>query len=455
VVGSGCADATIQHSGYDTLVLAMNGVHVRVPVIVSTGDSVGVLATAHPLSTVDRIRYVGEDLANPSILALRPLVADILAQYGNPSGNLERARVIRDWVARTAVHPYRALHPDGSTANLGVLPLGKTWAHANAAGNAKVNLDSQFWGGVGMDGYAMLDRLLGTLDLVTGSRADDGMMVLLGGARYRMRDVETYRYVLCSYQDIILNALWAAAGLHGMLISTIGHDPAAVFIPELGRWIYEDPEFNDEYLLDGVGEPLSPVDMLARSSAGDAGRLRATKHVGPGFDPEVYIANEAYISTGQVGGMPIMGSQLNNRVVGIGGWHMRYVQIDVPRLAQEVPFNDSIVYARVTPEEAFPILGPVVEDVRVEDSVYVVHLSSTFPSHQRFERRLASQNWESVGDVDVLPVGATKVEYRSVDAAGRVSASAILDVWVPRTVDFVQSATPGTVRAQAQYWVSP
>ncbi len=455
VAGGGCADATIQHSGYDTLVFAMGGVQARVPVIVSTGDSVAVLSAAQPLTTVDRIRFVGEDLTNPSILALRPLVRDILAAYGNPTSDLERARVLRDWLSRTAVHPYRALHPDGSTSNLSVLPLGTTWADANTAGNSKVNLDSQFWGAVGMDGYAMLDRLLGTLDPATGRRADDGMMAEVEGARYRIRDLATYHYVLCSYQDIMLNALWAAAGLHGMLISTVGHDPAAVFIPELGRWIYEDPEFNEEYLLDGVGEPLSPTELLTRSGAGEAGRLRATKHLGPTFDPEVYIATEAYINASQPGGYLIMGSQLNNRVVGIGGWPMRYVQIDVPQLAQEVPFNDSIAFARVTPEVAFPTLGPVVVDLRVEDSVYVVQLSSTFPNHQRFERRFDGLNWETVSDVDVLPVGATKVEYRSVDAGGSVSTSAVLDVWAPRTSDFLQSAIPGSVRAQARYYVSP
>jgi hypothetical protein len=91
----------------------------------------------------------------------------------------------------------------------------------------------------------------------------------------------------------------------------------------------------------------------------------------------------------------------------------------------------------------------------MEDSVYVVQLSSTFPFHQHFERRLAGQTWETVGDVDVLPVGATSVEYRSVDVVGSVSASAVLDVWAPRTEDFAQSAAPGSVRAQARFWVSP
>src|SRR5207244_9046484 len=95
---------------------------------------------------------------------------DILAGYGNPTTNLDRARAIRDWLSRTAVHPYRRLHPEGSTSNLSVLPLGKTWADVNPVSMGKINNDTQFWGVVGLNGYAMLDRLLGTLEPATGRR---------------------------------------------------------------------------------------------------------------------------------------------------------------------------------------------------------------------------------------------------------------------------------------------
>src|SRR2546429_7224991 len=39
-------------------------------------------------------------------------------------------------------------------------------------------------------------------------------------------------------------------------------------------------------------------------------------------------------------GMVIMGSQLNSRVVGIGGWSTRLVQINVPQLAFESPRSE-------------------------------------------------------------------------------------------------------------------
>jgi len=133
VTGSRCGDVRVQRSGYDTLSFALGPMRVRIPAIISTApDSVGVIAAAQPLTTVQRDLFVGEDLANPLILALRPLVADILAAYGNPTTNLGRARALRDWIARTAVHPHAPLHPDGSTSNLSVLPLGNTWADVNS-----------------------------------------------------------------------------------------------------------------------------------------------------------------------------------------------------------------------------------------------------------------------------------------------------------------------------------
>ncbi len=451
VAGSGCGDVVVQHSGYDTLVFAMNGAQARVPVIVAARpDSVGVVTAAQPLTDVTRLRFKGEDLGSPSTLALRPLVAEILAAYGNPTSNLERARALRDWVARTAIYPDVWVRPGHTTSNLSVLPVGKTWSDVNEVISPEEWYeDNLFWGDQNWDGYTMLDRLLGTLDQSTGRRAEDGMMEYVGGARYRIRDIESYHYTACTYQAIILNALWGAAGLHGMLASVLDHDPSAVFIPELGRWVYEDATFNEDYLLDGQGEPLSPTDLLAVSTAGEAGRLHPAKIPGPNFDPPVYMTLRTYRDAGHPEGMIIMGS-------GLSKLRDRFVQIDVPALASvPAPWSDPNRFARATASEAFPTLGPVVNDVRMEDSVFVVQLSSTFPYHHHYERRLAGQSWESVGDSDVLPVGATKVEYRSVDAVGNISASAVLDVWAPRTDSFVQSAVPGSLRAQARYLISP
>jgi hypothetical protein len=341
------------------------------------------------------------------------------------------------------------------------LPPGKTWFDVNSIIYSQGDPDSMtkasnaYWQAVGYDGYAMLDRLLGTLDPATGTRADDGMMVHLGGVRYQIRDLQSYHYPICTFQAIMLNALWAAAGLQGMLGSTLAHDPAAVFIPDLNKWVYEDPTFNEEYGLDGVGNPLSPAELLEYSSAGNATRLQPVKFPGPSDDAESYIPTASYVGE-HPNGMIIMGGQLNSRVVGIGGWPIRLVQIDVAGLASApLPYSNPLEYVPVTPRDAYPLLGPVVDRVEEQDSVYLIHLSSTFPDAERFERRLDPGEWETVSPVDVLPVGQCLVEYRSIDGAGNYSATARLEVWAPREEGFLQDVTASATRRQARYCVSP
>src|SRR5262249_5794668 len=166
ISGTGCLDARAIRSGYDTLVFSVGSLQTRVPVIVATAlDSVGVIIDAPLFPTDSRIRFLGEELDKPLVNALEPLVRDILASYGSPTTNLDRARALRDWVARTAVSPDPAVHPSASTANLSVLPLGKTWGDVNGVLSMEEwDRDAEFWSGQYYDGYQMLDRLLGTLD---------------------------------------------------------------------------------------------------------------------------------------------------------------------------------------------------------------------------------------------------------------------------------------------------
>jgi hypothetical protein len=298
----------------------------------------------------------------------------------------------------------------------------------------------------------MLDRLLGTLDMATGLRADDGLMEHVSGARYRIRDVAAYRYALCTFQSIIAQTLWAAAGLHGLRAATIDHDAAAVFIPESGRWVWEDPTFNDEYLLDGQGEPLSPTDLLTISTSGQSYRLRPTKMAGPTFDPEPYVATWSYLKAGHPEGMLIMGSQLFRNVVGVTGWSGRYVQIDVASL-DDAPaiYRDTVSYSRATATDAFPTLGVVVGHAQQVDSVLVLTLASTLPGHAYFERRISGGAWAPVGETDILPIGACRVSYRSIDAVGGISATATIDVWMPRAPDFMSRGSAEGRRQDADY----
>ena len=452
VTGTRCGDARVQRSGYDTLLFALGSTRARVPVIVATRpDSVGFLAVAQPLTDDINIRYVGEDLGSQSTLALRPLVQDILAAYGNPTTNLGRARAIRDWVARTAIYPDTGVHPGNSTNNLSVLPAGKTWADVNAAlSDSERARDVAYWADIAADGYGVLNGLLGTLDPATGLRADDGLMVHVSGAQYRMRDIESYRFFLCTYQTVLAVKLWAAADLQGLLLQVNGHDPAAVFIPELGRWVYQDPSYNNEYLLDGSGEPLSPTDLMSLSQNGMVSRAVPARISGPSYDPTVYIQDETYVSAINRRGYLIVGSRMYTYNVPNPTPWGRIVVIDVPDLANS-PFSNPLAYPRVTAEEAFPILGVVLASLRTDDSVFVVQIASNYPNSQRFERRIQGGSWGAVTEGDVLPVGACRVEYRSLDPMGNISASAVLDIWGPRAEGFLQAGVQGGARAQSQF----
>ena len=394
--------------------------------------------------------FIGKDLSHPKVVALQPLVSEILAAYGNPPDNLGRARALRDWVARTAIHPHLPFHPNGSSSNITVLPTGRHWGDVNTVGLANVDSDSEFWYQWMFDGYGMLDQLLGTLDPRTGIRADDGMMTQVQGAQYRIKNIDDYHYVLCTYQDFMLISLWEAAGLHGLLVSTIHHDPAAVFIPELAKWVYMDPTYNEEFTVEGSGPPLSPLELLDWSMAGQHDKLRPRKISGPRWSPDVYISTEydpraTYFADGHPDGMLVMGSQLNNSAFDASFFTTRLVQVDTPRLPFEPPLNNGDVYLVVAREIAFPDLGVAVAGASTSDGNVELLLMSNFPQHTRYQRSVNDGPWENLdrgivvrdgwgGGItipllwDELPAFAQRVVYRSVDASGNHGIDAIIEV---------------------------
>ncbi len=398
------------------------------PVFASDLPIVGQLA---PAQAVNGLEYVPVDLDRPDIQALVPLALEILAAYGNPTSDLDRARAIREWVARTAIHPYPPFHPAGSTANLAVLPPNATWAQVNQFDSAKVESDSRYWSEVHFNGYAMLDRLLGTLDRATGLRADDGLMERVGSAHYRIRDIEEYRYVLCTYQDIIAISLWGAIGLQGLLLSTYGHDPAAVFIPDLGKWVYQDPTYNEEFVLRGEEQALSPLELLAVSLAGRKDQLVQRKMLGPVWSPDVYIdarvhERATYFGDGHPHGMNRMGTQLNNSVPTTPGFRVHLSQIRLPDL--EAPFSDETKYKQAEPATVFPRLGARLTYALEGATQVEFGLESTHGSLNLFERRINSGPWERVASPDVVdqsmlrPI-SSRVSYRSMSEDGVTGAA--------------------------------
>lgn len=395
----------------------------------ASGASVIQQAVLPPAPLEERVTYQGADLADPRILALRPLVAEILAAYPPAKSALDTARVLRDWLARTAIHPYPPLHPDGTTSNISVLPVGTAWSDVNALYHERYEADSHFWTGMYQDGPQMLDSLLGS---VAGPRAGTGgMMERVGPARYRIRSLDSYRFVLCSYQSQMLIALWGAAGLHGMMVPTLGHDGSAVFVPELRNWIYMDPTYNEEYHLDGRTVPLTPFELVTVSTAGRSAELRSISSRGPHWDPSEYAASTAHPAGSYVGEHPegfiFIGSQLNNAVTTPFGVPVRHVQIANEAVAAHPFFGNPASFRQVAPAVAFPDLGVGVERIESEDAGIRVRLASSLPGHARFEKRVAGGEWVPCAEEDLVPHGTGMVEYRSLDAVGTTGIIAIVE----------------------------
>lgn len=279
--------------------------------------------TAREVSPVfnPQVRYM--DSADPRLAALKPLVEEIYASYdiNADSQPLQRTRALRDWVARNMVHPDSRFHPNGSTADVQVLPEGASWDDVNAILTANRTETGQvFWEQFHYDGYAMLDALLGTLDPATGERQGNGMMEPVEPGRFRIRDLNAFRYPFCTYQVAVLQVLWAAAGFRSVALSTDGHDPVAVLVPGYG-WLYSDPTFNEEFRLGVDGPPLAPVDVLRLATEGHRLVIHSFKDIGPGrsgpvWDNRQYPPKSATYFALVPGGFSYLRALTDNRLLG-------------------------------------------------------------------------------------------------------------------------------------------
>lgn len=323
------------------------------PIVIEGKDSSGVAETRGYY--VFRVHFEKISSTAPRLLALKPLVADIYASYGlnEKSPPLERTSALRDWVARNMVHPETRLHVNGSAANTGVLPDGRSWESVNAILTAeKIAADQKFWDSFRFDGYAMLNALLGTIDPLTGKRKNDGMMEQVTPGRFRIKDIHTFKYPFCTYQASVLVVLWAAAGFDGMGLSTNGHDPAAVFVPGTG-WVYSDPTFNEGVRTVGTRRPLDMPSLLKLVSEGARAKIRPLKGIGPGragplWDNSQYIPITATYMKFVPDGYHYFRILTNNRLLGGVNDRMQVTVIGTedpmprPLVPMDVAFRDPL-----------------------------------------------------------------------------------------------------------------
>lgn len=375
----------------------------------------------------DPVLYEAEDLDHPQIVALQPLVAAIYRDYGYPATELARVRALRDWVARTAIIGMNGFHPDGSTANLSVLPPGKSWREVNrrSAIPAKIRDDATFWWSVGSDGTAMLRELVGEYQ---SGRWNRGMMEHVAGSRFRIRNLTTHRYALCTFQAMMAVALWNAAGFHASLVQSVDHDGAAVFVPDLGRWVWQDPTHNEDFVDAVTGSPLGTMRLQVLSARDSLAYARSVRIQGPVWDRETYVNPARYgcctytrLSTRA---LTVVAQQVRNRQAGQDGWRTATYFVSSARAGGFVPRG-----ARPAPvrQDIFPLLGARVDSITSLGTVALAHLGSTFPETARYEMRIgAAGPWTAVSNPVALPPQACDFRFRPLDSSMRPGAAAMI-----------------------------
>src|SRR5436190_1626771 len=81
--------------------------------------------------------------------------------------------------------------------------------------------------------------------------------------------------------------MYAAAGLQSMLIFTDHHTPCAVYLPSLGKWIYQDATYDERATVGTSTVPASPAELFAAKQAGTA--IKIVKQLGPSWDPSYFM----------------------------------------------------------------------------------------------------------------------------------------------------------------------
>lgn len=233
----------------------------------------------------------------------RPFAAKVLAWAGisDTAPARARARAVVGWFASFAVHPQALLHPDATTKNIEVLPVGQTWATFNALFNQMgiTDRDQAYWYALFPNGLSMLDKLIGTTS-ADGTTADDGMLTEYEPGKWRIRNFATFRAPQCTLQCKMAQVVLAAIGIPSVDISTVGHDPMAFYDIEAGRWSYIDPTFGEMLAVAGIDQ--TALDLLQANLSGYGSAIVSDKL--PGAD---YIPIGYYTSPGLVpGGMSWM-----------------------------------------------------------------------------------------------------------------------------------------------------
>lgn len=339
----------------------------------------------------------------------RPFAAKVLAWAGvDPSAPARtRARAVVGWFAAHAVHPQAFLHPDGTEKNLGVLPVGETWATFNATfytvpAQAR---DQAFWYAMFPNGLSMLDKLIG-LTSDEGVSADDGMLTEYEPGKWRIRNFADYRAPQCTLQCKMAQVVLAAIGIPSVDITTVGHDPMAFYDIEAARWEYIDPTFGE--MLTIVGRDQTTLDLLQASLSGYSAAILSDKLPGADYIPLSYFTSPNL----EPGGMRYM--TIHTAPQWAGGLSQRapYRFGDLPGQSMEADRPGTV-------SQLMPDLGVGIGGLERSGQTVEIRLRTNWPAHDHYERSSnGGLTWSTIGATDFRALDSGEVIYRSVDASG-------------------------------------
>ena len=337
-----------------------------------------------------------------------PFAAKVLAWAGvsATAPARDRARAVVGWFAANAVHPQAFLHPNGTTKNTSVLPVGETWATFNALFNQVgiTDRDQAYWYALFPNGLSMLDKLIGTTS-PGGVTADDGMLTEYEPGKWRIRNFASFRAPQCTLQCKMAQVVLAAIGIPSVDISTVGHDPMAFYDIEAARWSYIDPTFGE--MLTVIGRDQTPLDLLQANLSGYGSAIVSDKLPGADYIPVGYYTSPNLAA----GGMSWMTVHTVPQWAGGLSARAPYRFGDLPSQSAN---DQSGNIAQIMPQ-----LGVgVAELIQTAQSVQV-RLRSNWPGHIQFHRRKVDVvDWTICSATDYVPRDSGDYLYRSVDADG-------------------------------------
>jgi hypothetical protein len=374
------------------------------------------------------MRVISQASARPHVLKFpstalaakfRPVAERMLAWAGVSwnAPSLARARAVVGWFAAHAVHPQAFLHPDGTTANVGVLPEGETWATFNALFNqgATITRDQAHWYALFPNGVTMLERLIGAV-APDGTITDNGMLTEHESGKWRIRNFANYRAPQCTLQCKMAQVILASIGIPSVDISTVGHDPMAFYEIETGRWLYIDPTFGE--MLKLGDRYLTPLDLLMASSNGQNESIVGEKLPGADYLVVGYFTSPAY----SVGGMSHM--TVHTAPQWAGGLSDR-AAYRFGALPGQSAANDRVG----TVDDLMPVLGAAVAGLERVGGTVEIRLRSSWPRHASFERSIdGGVTWSACSAIDHAPAGAGELRYRSADPEPLFGTPAVINL---------------------------